>query len=299
MKRNLISLLLSAFFTAFLVACEKPLVNGDDVVPEEETDGVHLTLNVSAFEQLSFDDYEATTRAGKSIAEVCTRINCAVFQGDDKVKTVNQTSDDSQFGSIDLWLEAGDYRIVLIAHSGTANATISKPEEVKFPNNKVTDTFCWYKEVTVSSDYAYTAELKRVVAMFRLATKDNVPSTVQQMKFYYTGGSSTLNAVEGVGCVNSRQTELRSVTSDMIGQPGVFDVYTFPHDEEDELKMTVTALGSGDAEVCQKVFEKVPVRRNYITKYNGYFFGEGSEEGEGTGLKVSFDEKWGEVEYSF
>jgi len=63
--------------------------------------------------------------------------------------------------------------------------------------------------------------------------------------------------------------------------------------------MTVTALGSGDAEVCQKVFEKVPVRRNYITKYNGYFFGEGSEEGEGTGLKVSFDEKWGEVEYSF
>lgn len=44
--------------------------------------------------------------------------------------------------------------------------------------------------------------------MFRLVIKDEIPEQAKKIKFYYTGGSSTLNAKTGYGCVNSKQTEI-------------------------------------------------------------------------------------------
>ena len=47
--------------------------------------------------------------------------------------------------------------------------------------------------------------------MFRLVlTDEEIPATVAKLKFYYTGGSSTFSPRDGYGCVNSKQTEVRS-----------------------------------------------------------------------------------------
>ena len=61
-------------------------------------------------------------------------------------------------------------------------------------------------------------------------TDEEIPSTVTKFKFYYTG-SSTFSPSVGYGCVNSKQTEIRTVADGVT----TFDIFTLPHTEEDVL----------------------------------------------------------------
>jgi len=134
--------------------------------------------------------------------------------------------------------------------------------------------------------------------MFELNITDNMPAEVNLMTFKYTGGSSTFNALTGYGCVNSRQTETRDVTADMHGKPSKFQVYTFPHEAADKLKITATASGAGDAMVAEREFDEVPVEINQITRYTGEFF-SGSSQSESNVFRISIEDEWHEANYDF
>ncbi|MBR1469016.1 MAG: FimB/Mfa2 family fimbrial subunit, partial [Prevotella sp.] len=231
----LLSTLIFCLFSSFL-SCEKPDFGliGDDPIDVPEGFAT-LTFNITHFEQIPFDgnvDYARATDAGN----VCTRINLAVFNDEGKVGTINQTIGDEDFGRISVAVPEGDCKIVILAHSGTGNATISKPDSIRFANNKVTDTFYYYAEMTADGESSHDVRLRRAVAKFQLATEDNVPENVAEIVFKYTGGSSAFDAKTGLGKINSRQTETRPVTAEMKGRPAEFDIYTFPHEQEDELK---------------------------------------------------------------
>lgn len=282
-----------------LVSCEKAVFDEEQTDEPAPAGTFHVEFRATQFEALPFAVGPADgTRATVDIGDVCSRINLAIFNGDTKVKSVNQVSTDVAFGRIALDLVEGDYEVVVVAHSGSGAATITSPEEIKFPDNKVTDTFYYYARLSVEKDQTVDVLLKRAVAMFRLVTTDAIPSNVQQMKFYYTGGSSTFDAVKGFGCKESRQTEYRSVPADMLGQTGQFEVFTFPHSETDDLKMTVTALDASGSEVCQRVFEDLPVRLNEITQYSGSFF-SGSDPVGAAVFTLKADDSWTQHDYNF
>ena len=251
-----------------VAACEKPILNEEEVEQKEANVILHMTM----YEQESF------TRAATDITELCSRLNIAIFSMDGtKVKTVAQKEGDASYGTVALTLAAGTYRLVVIAHNCDGSATITSEEKVTFPNNKVTDTFYYYGDLVVTdAKQSYDLTLTRAVAMFRLVlTDEEIPSNVAKMKFYYVGGSSTFSPKDGYGCVNSKQTEVRSVADD-----GIYDIYTLPHTEDDVLtKLTVTALDANDNTVKERLFENVPVTRNQITRYTGSFFGSGGGGG--------------------
>lgn len=303
MKKTMKSVGMLIAALLLMSACEKMNFeeNGGKTTTEEE--GVQVRFNVTRFEQIPFDDAFLTTKASVEVSKICTRISLAVFKGTEKLKLVNQEATNKDFGRFALTLPKGDYTVVIIAHSGAGSATITSPEEIKFANNKVTDTFSYCQDITVSDAHAYDVELKRVVAMFRLDIEDNMPDGVKAMQFKYTGGSSTLNARTGYGCVNSRQTETREVTAAMTGKPARFEVYSFPHAETDQLKMTVAALGAGDTELYSRVFEEVPITRNVVTLYKGHFFdaytGGGSDGGQTVTVTLNADSTWTEVTHSY
>jgi len=268
--------LLSAIMLAFcLTSCEKPF--------SEETSGMEenasVILRISGFEKIPFDNYAIPTRGGTDISQLCTRITFAVFNGEEKVKSVNQSAGDKDFGKVGLNLASGKYQIAVIAHNGDGAATVTSLSKITFPNNKVTDTFCYYGEIEVgTSPKTYDLDLKRCVAMFRLVMNDALPEGVSKVKFYYTGGSSTLSAITGYGSVNSRQTVVIPVDASSVGKSTQYEVYTIPHEETDELKMTVTVMDASENTLYEKVFESVPVQRNMITQYAGDFFGTTSTE---------------------
>ena len=118
--------------------------------------------------------------------------------------------------------------------------------------------------------------MKRVVAKFRLVVKDPTPEDVKTMKFYYTGGSSTFNALTGYGCVNSKQTEQRSVKESAYTEESYYDIYTFPHDPEEskKLKVDISALSSASSSsaLFSKTISNVAISPNKFICYKGYFF---------------------------
>ena len=274
-----------------VAACETPILDEEEVVQKEANVILHMTMY----------DQESFTRSATDITELCSRLNIAIFNTDGtKVKTVAQKEGDSSYGTVALTLAAGTYRLVVIAHNCDGSATITSEEKVTFPNNKVTDTFYYYGDLVVTdAQQSYDLTLTRAVAMFRLVlTDEKIPSNVAKLKFYYVGGSSTFSPKDGYGCVNSKQTEVRTIADD-----GIFDIYTLPHTEDDVLtKLTVTALDANDNTVKERIFENVPVTRNQITRYTGSFFGNGGNGGtssDGT-FRLTANPEWDSVNgYTF
>lgn len=289
-NKTLCSLLFKALMAVtpmLFVACENPVI--EDVAQTEQHEGAQLVLNITQIEDLPF------TSRSSEMGNAVSRISYAIFNGDTKVKMVSQTSAESDFGTLKLNLAKGMYRLVVIAHNGLGNCTISSPDKITFANNKCTDTFYYYAEIDMNGDRTESISLKRAVAMFRLKITDNMPLDVKTMKFYYTGGSSTFNAVTGFGCVNSKQTELFAVTSDMVGKPSEFEVYTFPHDVSGNLKMTITAQSATETPLYEKVIELMPVTLNRISQMTTSFFGgsgPGDSSSANANVSMSIDAEW-------
>ena len=182
------------------------------------------------------------------------------------MKTLNLKAEDV-FVDIGINLDAGKYRMVAIGHNGSGNCTISSPEKVKFYKNKMTDTFFYYGTFNVidgedTDDYIL---LNRAVAQCKVHITDaTIPAEAHSIKFYYTGGSSTLDAVTGYGCVKSRQTENFKL------QEGKRDysVYTFPREENKGLKMTINILDADAQSIKEYSKEGVPVKCSNITQTN-------------------------------
>ena len=203
---------------------------------------------------------------GKPLEDYCSRLSIAIFDGEEKVKTLNLKAEDG-YEDIGINLDAGKYRMVAIGHNGSGNCTISTPEKVKFYKNKMTDTFFYYGTFNVidgedTDDYIL---LKRAVAQFKVHISDaTIPAEAHSIKFYYTGGSSTLDAVTGYGCVQSRQTESFKL------QEGKRDysVYTFPREENKGLKMTINILDADAQSIKEYSKEGIPVKCNNITQSN-------------------------------
>ncbi len=280
------------FMAAVFALCSCGKVSLDELM-EETHEGYTVNFNVANLQISAFDDYsasEAKSRAVVDAKELGTVLNLAVFKSGVKVDNDNQSVEDADFGKVSSVLSEGSYKVVVVVHSGQGNATITSPEEIKFPDNKMTDTFSACLDIEVKGDMSVDMTVIRRVAMYRLKIEEDIPAEVTKIKFFYTGGSSTLDATTGFGCVNSRQTEYRDVTSHVKGQ--TFDLYTFTHETTDVLKMTISSLNSTDDVVNESEFENVPVEVNKITNHNCSLYSS-SEKSDGAHFLVRGDNEWG------
>ena len=290
-------LILSAIFTC----CTRYELEEESVVGNGKN---RLKLTLSPFEKSDFD-VNPSSRAVVSISEVCSIINYAVFDSNGKkVATMNQNSGNSDFGTFTADLNDGEYDIVIVAHSNTGNATLSKPDSIRFADNKLSDTFSYHEHISLSGNISKQITMKRCVAMFRLRLTERIPQNIKFLKFYYTGGSSTLNATTGFGKVNSRQTEIREVPGKAYtSMENIFEVFTIPHSTDDELKMTVSGLAEdGKSELDQRVFENVPVTQGQITTFSGNIFNTGDSDYSPSSpfqITLTANNSWTEQKYSF
>lgn len=285
--RNLVLLMLAALVVA---ACEQPVMGEAETGEDAEHGEANIILHLSQFEQEAFG-----TRAATDIAQLCSRINIAVFDNEGtKVKSIAQKQSDSEFGTVAMTLASGTYQLVVIAHNGEGSATITSTEIVSFANNKVTDTFYYYGDLIVTEEpQEYDLTLTRAVAMFRLTlTDEELPPNLAKMWFYYTGGSSTFSPATGYGAKQSRQTETRTVAEGVT----TFEIYTMPHEENDVLSIIVRALDANDDVIKERTFDDVPITRNQVTRYTGSFFGNGGKGSTSEGsLHMTADPEWDSV----
>lgn len=264
----LASLLL--MLVATLTSCEKFALDDSGTNSHDANANVIIHASVaknnSTRTRSGEGDFGDEEVEGKPLEDYCSRLSIAIFDGEEKVKTLNLKAEDG-YDDIGINLDAGKYRMVAIGHNGSGNCTISSPEKVKFYKNKMTDTFFYYGTFNVidGKDTDNYILLNRAVAQFKVHITDaTIPAEAHSIKFYYTGGSSTLDAVTGYGCVQSRQTESFKL------QEGKRDysVYTFPREENKGLKMTINILDADAQSIKEYSKEGVPVKRNNITLTN-------------------------------
>ena len=171
--------LLAIALCSLTTACEKPLLEDEEEYKETEAskgDMARITFRNFKTNQKSFSQTQDNSserealqsRASEAtpITELCKRINFALFNYEtgEKIKTLNQTTDDESFGKITKNLTKGKYAVLVVAHNGDGNATLSNPEKVTFKDNKITDTFYYYKVIDVEEDSNFDMTMKRVVA---------------------------------------------------------------------------------------------------------------------------------------
>jgi hypothetical protein len=291
MKKRLFSLCAVCAIVALsvMVSCEKPLMG----VESDEPEG---NLKVTVFE-IEKTPFGSLTRGAEPASAMCKRLNFAIYTLDGtRVKQVNQTSDAAEFGTASFQLEEGDYQVVVVGHSSNGNPTMTDPSCIKFTNAQgYTDTYLCSGVVTIGAEpMDFQVSLDRIVALCRFVITDDFPADVKQMRFYYTGGSGAFDANTGLGCVNSKQDVKFSVTT---GQKQ-FDLYTFLHDVEGTIHLTVTGLDAAGNELYNRQFD-VPMQQNYITWLTGAFFnGSGSSSTTIGGVTVNTD--WaGETHITF
>lgn len=262
----LASLLL--MLVATLTSCEKFALDDSGTNSHDANANVIIHASVAKNNSTGTRSGEENEEVeGKPLEDYCSRLSIAIFDGEEKVKTLNLTAEKDGYEDIGINLDAGKYRMVAIGHNGSGNCTISSPEKVKFYKNKMTDTFFYYGTFNVrdgedTDDYIL---LKRAVAQFKVHITDaTIPAEAHSIKFYYTGGSSTLDAVTGYGCVQSRQTETFKLQEDNRD----FSVYTFPREENKGLKMTINILDADAQSIKEYSKEGIPVKCNNITQTN-------------------------------
>lgn len=310
MKRYNLSLcaLASIVVLCMMLGCEKQLIG-------EETSGDadgNLRVQVFEIEKTPFGSFtratnSATNRAGNSTtnraatpaSEVCTRLNFAIYTLDGtRVKLINQTSTDSNFGECSFQLEEGDYLLVIVGHSSGGNPTLTDPTCIKFTNSQgFTDTYICSANITIAEEPVdYQASLTRITSLCRFVlTDENIPTEVKKMRFYYTGGSGAFDATTGLGCVNSKQ----DLKFDVSASQKQFDLYTFLHDTEGTIHLTVSALDASGNELYKREFD-VPMEVNHITWLTGSFFGGSTGTGSTTITGVTVNTDWaGETHLTF
>ena len=267
------------------------------IIPEEESAIQNGNLRVSVY-QIEKTPFASLTRAGKTASEVVTHLNFAIYdQSDSRLKQVNQTLDMADFERVSFQLEEGTYQLVVVGHSVSSNPTMTNPAKIQFTNTTgYTDTFLCYGEVTIGEEAVdYQVSLDRIVARCSFVlTDESIPAEVKKMQFYYTGGSGAFNAATGLGSVASKQT----VTFDVTSGQKQFDLYTFLHEQSDNIALKVTALDASGNVLYERDFD-VPMEQNHITWLSGSFFnGSGSSSTTITGVTINTD--WaGETHLTF
>ena len=170
--------------------------------------------------------------------------------------------------------------------SNLAKQTVSKPQQEPSVNATEWQRFTHYldefKNVSEHGECVWTVGdmdversliLKRIVAMVRFIPYDAVPTRADSIRFYYTGGSGTFDAVAGGwGVVNSEQVQWYGLTH----TEKKFEIYTIPHEgDDDHLKVIVNTYRgnkNGTAIVSECEIVEIPVKRNHITTCRGNLF---------------------------
>ena len=263
------------------VSCEKMNVEGSD----DEGSKANVVLRIGSIEQVPFE--MARTR-GRDVNGICSRLNFLVYQNGERIRQISQTSEDDGFGEAQTQLAEGRYFIVVLAHSSNGNPTSTNAKKIGFTNTTgFTDTFFYGDSLIVSDkDVTRTLELKRITAMVRFIPYDEIPAQAERIRFYYTGGSGTLDAAgDGWGVVASKQTQWYDLTHN----EEKFEIYTIPHGDDDKLTVTATTYkGQTDHIATEREIEGIPVLRNHITICRGYLFSPVYQ----MDYKIIIDDRW-------
>ena len=263
-----------------------------------------VTFSINNYRQISFDELSSSgsSRAGETIVMSLANLSVTVFDAETNERVTptlihksTDYEDDAEtaktFPQFSVTLPYGHYRVLVLGYNGTRECNIASLNHISWADDYVPNTFLCCEEFTLDKETSLDREvtLRRVVSAFRVTAEDAIPAGMKKMRFTSTVGGTVLDATGFTSQSNGRTSEI-SVPTSYIGKQGVdFTVYLFLPEEQTVGNYTVQALGQGDAVFCQKRFNNVPLRINYLTQWQGKAFEASDDE---PSLQGGFNVKW-------
>ena len=282
-EKQFIKLVLFVATVLLMTACEKAVVEEENATSttsktSTKSGKVNVTLRVAEFNFVPYTsshlETSKNTRSVVNITDYCTRLNFVLYKEGKKVESRSQMKENPGFGETTMTLDAGDYQLLVLAHSSKeGNPILTDPENIQFTNKLgYSDTFYYYGNLTVTNEeQTHDILLTRASSLLQFVITDEFPSEVTHIYFKYTGGSGVLNAVTGYGAnVNSQQEKNASIKG--FTAPITFNVWTFLKEDDGWLDVTVEALNANKQVILSRQFTDIPMHRNTITEYKGSFF---------------------------
>ena len=261
------------FSIILLSACSS---STDEVVQEQKS---RVTVDFSTF-QVEVEDMGGGSRTTLALSDVASRLSFAVFDVEGALvegSTIHQVSTDAGFGSVEMELYPGSYKMVAVAHSGSDNADIESATSVILPGTTFTDTFTKVDVFTVVSNQNsnLSRTLDRITSAFILRLNDTPPATANRIEvILYNGGPTpnplSFNPSTGFAAENWSQTCSISI-EDMVDETPDYIYYI---GKSSPLYVTVkaTAYDSDNNKIIHHVISNVPLNPNQKTVATGTFF---------------------------
>ena len=285
MTKQLFKNLLVATMVLLSLACEKMVLDDESNGKSAQETG-NLTLKASMYQIVPFD-----TRADVNLADYFSNMCFVLYQNGEVAKRIIQTNTTQNFGQTSVNLEPGEYQLLVLAHSGKGNPTLTKPDFLQFTNAiGFSDTFYYYGDLIVTTE-PQTREIaiQRATSMLRVIINDTeFPSQFKYLRCYYQGESGVFNAVTGMGgTVNSEQKVFYDVEG--LTPPITLRLYTFLRNDEGKLTLQMVAHNADEEILVEKKLENIPMKNHMITEYSGMLFGTPSSENS---ITIKADTTW-------
>ena len=251
----------------------------DDASMEQKS---RVSVDFSTF-QVEVEDMSRSSRTAPALSDVADRLSFAVFKEDGvtlvEETTIHQekTSNGIGFGSVEVELYPGDYKMVVVAHSGSDNADIESATSVILPGSTYTDTFTKVADFTVvSNEHSNLSKtLDRITSAFILKLNDTPPANASRIEVILNNGGSdpnplSINPNAGLAAENWSQT--RSFTIEEITDETPDYVYYISKSLPFALTVKATAYDSENGEIIRHIISDVPLTPNKKTVASGTFF---------------------------
>lgn len=253
-----------------IVGCQKEELEVTNLEPTTETPSWEKDTVTIAFSPYTQTPMESRTRAVTSIAGIVTHLDVWITTGTTTID-FHQTSTDADFGTITAVLDkTKTYTIQAVAHKCDGNATLADGV-ISFPDDKVTHSMVYSNTFTPSTTTSLSAEMTRIVSVFKLETTDAIPDEAKKMRFTITDVYNRWNVSTGATNKLDRTSEV-NISSRRADGTAVFSVYAIVTDAETTHTVTVSALDEGDNVLQTRTFAGVTLRNGYKTSYKGQFF---------------------------
>ena len=253
-----------------IVGCQKEELEVTNLEPTTETPSWEKDTVTIAFSPYTQTPMESRTRAVTSIAGIVTHLDVWITTGTTTID-FHQTSTDADFGTITAVLDkTKTYTIQAVAHKCDGNATLADGV-ISFPDDKVTHSMVYSNTFTPSTTTSLSAEMTRIVSVFKLETTDAIPDEAKKMRFTITDVYNRWNVSTGATNKLDRTSEINIGKKNNDGT-AQFAVYAITTNAETTHTVTVSALDANDAVLQTRTFAGVTLRNGYKTSYKGQFF---------------------------
>jgi hypothetical protein len=228
-----------------------------------------------AYQSVTFDvsnaGWETSTRGLVADGSSMTDLWLFDYVGDQLVKTVHKTQDDTDFDAPTLSMKHGEHTVYFVASRGKTPTV----DGTEITWAQPSDTFWKSLQLTVSSNTSNVAvTLDRVVTKFKATINDEVPDGVEKLcitpSVWYYG----LNYQTG-SAVGQQSTErVITVPASYIGTQGqlVASIYGLSNTAEWTTDVTITAKDADGNSLGSAELQDAPFRRNMTTSASGNLF---------------------------